>query len=241
VDHLIATAPVGERLRQGALVVLAGRPNAGKSSLFNALLGTNRALVTEVAGTTRDAIEADLDLDGWPVRLADTAGLRQSKDWIEQLGIEVSQKYLAAADLILLCIEAGRPLEGDELAWSEPSRTIVVRTKSDLASDDAPTAVSVVTGSGLDRLKASVVSRLFGEGGGYPDLEPLLTRERHRTAFKEAGESITEAISRAGNGGDAVLIAHHVRQAVSALDELIGVVDVEAVLSRVFATFCVGK
>src|SRR5438067_2109912 len=97
------TAPEGERLREGALLVIAGRPNAGKSSLFNALLGTERAIVTEVPGTTRDAVEAHAVLEGFPFRLVDTAGLRDSDDRIERLGIEVSRKYLAAADLVLFC------------------------------------------------------------------------------------------------------------------------------------------
>src|SRR6266566_2630359 len=103
IAHLIATAPEGERLREGALLVIAGRPNAGKSSLFNTLLGRERAIVTEVPGTTRDAIEAYAVLEGFPFRLVDTAGLRESDDRVERLGIEVSRKYLAAADLVLFC------------------------------------------------------------------------------------------------------------------------------------------
>src|SRR6266542_2792938 len=110
VEDLLATAPSGERLREGALVVFAGRPNTGKSSLFNALLGAERALVTDIPGTTRDTIEAHTDFLGWPVRLADTAGLQDATDRVERLGIEVSLRYLAAADLVLLCSEAGRPL-----------------------------------------------------------------------------------------------------------------------------------
>src|SRR5216117_3250366 len=107
IAQLLATAPEGERLREGALVVIAGRPNAGKSSLFNALLGTERAIVTEIPGTTRDAIEAHAVIEGFPFRLADTAGLRDSGDRVERLGIEVSRRYLGAADLVLYCEEAG--------------------------------------------------------------------------------------------------------------------------------------
>ena len=130
VERLLATAPAAERLREGALLVLAGRPNAGKSSLFNALLGTERALVTEIPGTTRDAIEAHTDFLGWPVRLVDTAGLWDAPDRIDRLGVEVSRRYLAAADLVLLCVEAGRPLgrrrdghraERGRRSWCAPS------------------------------------------------------------------------------------------------------------------------
>ena len=106
IARLLDTAPEGERLREGALLVIAGRPNAGKSSLFNALLGTERAIVTEVPGTTRDAVEAHAVLEGFPFRLVDTAGLRESADRVERLGIEVSRKYLAAADLVLFCRHA---------------------------------------------------------------------------------------------------------------------------------------
>jgi len=107
IARLVDTASEGERLREGALLVIAGRPNAGKSSLFNALLGTERAIVTEVPGTTRDAVEAHAVLEGFPFRLVDTAGLRDSNDRIERLGIEVSRRYLAAADLVLFCRDAG--------------------------------------------------------------------------------------------------------------------------------------
>src|SRR5207302_7672911 len=110
--RLLATAPEGERLREGALLVIAGPPNAGKSSLFNALLGRERAIVTEVPGTTRDAIEAAAVLEGFPFRLVDTAGLRQSEDRVERMGIDVARRYLDAADLILFCEDAG-----DEGRW----------------------------------------------------------------------------------------------------------------------------
>src|SRR5260221_12676834 len=112
LTELLRTAPDGERLREGALLVIAGRPNAGKSSLFNALLGTERAIVTEVPGTTRDAVEAHAVLEGFPFRLVDTAGLRESDDRVERLGIEVSRKYLAAADLVIFCEESREPGKG---------------------------------------------------------------------------------------------------------------------------------
>src|SRR5438034_482317 len=114
IARLLDSAPEGERLREGALLVTAGRPNAGKSSLFNALLGTERAIVTEVPGTTRDAVEAHAVLEGFPFRLVDTAGLRDSDDRIERLGIEVSRKYLAASDLVLFCRDAGCEMRDTE-------------------------------------------------------------------------------------------------------------------------------
>jgi len=139
MDALLATAPEGELLREGALTVLAGRPNSGKSSLFNALLGTERAIVTEIPGTTRDALEASVTVDGYPFRLVDTAGLRETVDRVEGIGIEVARRYLSAADLVLFCIEAGREIGDDErafLAARDPARTLLVRTKADLAAAD---------------------------------------------------------------------------------------------------------
>jgi tRNA modification GTPase len=248
LDALLATAPVGERLREGALVVFAGRPNAGKSSLFNALLGTERALVTELPGTTRDTIEAHSEMLGWPVRLADTAGLWEAPERLERLGIEVSRRYLGAADLVLLCVEAGRPVGEDERAIMTERPTLLVRTKSDLTvggtdgQSSGGIVVSAVTGTGLDELRGAVAERLFGAGqGGYADLEPMLTRERHRVALERGRTALSEARPHLVRGGDAVLAAHHVRMAVVALDELIGAVDTEEILDRIFSRFCVGK
>lgn len=241
IEALLGTAHLGERVRRGALVVLAGRPNAGKSSLFNALLRVERALVTEVPGTTRDTIEADLDLDGWPVRLADTAGLRDSTDRIERLGIAVSRKYLAAADLTLLCVEAGRRLDDEEASLAAGSSTLVVRTKADLHPAADGLLVSATTGAGLPALVRAVVDRLFGEVERFADLEPMLTRERHRVALTQADLELMEAMPHLEDDGDAVLAAHHVRRAMASLDELIGVVDVEEVLGAIFERFCVGK
>lgn len=241
LQRLVATAPLGERVRAGALVVLAGRPNAGKSSLFNALLGRERALVTEIPGTTRDTIEALVEVEGWPVRLADTAGLRESADRIERLGIEVSRRYLAAADLVLLCVEGDRPLEPDEQWVADIRPAVVVRTKADLEPVTRDLAVSVVTGDGLAELRGELSDRLFGALGGGMDEEPMLTRERHRLALEAALAALGDARPELGLDGDPVLAAHHVRRAVTALDELLGSVDVDEILDRVFSKFCVGK
>jgi tRNA modification GTPase len=251
IDRLLATAPLAERVRRGALVVLAGPPNAGKSSLFNALLGTNRALVTEIAGTTRDAIEAHTDFLGWPVRLIDTAGLGESRDRIDAMGQEVSRRYVDGADLVLYCSE--EPPEGGaagDPGWvaGRPtypaSRLLEVRTKSDLALGHGNVEglpVSALTGEGLDRLRRTVAERLFLGGVALADMEPMLTRERHRVALLRAAEALSETRSHLAPGGDAVLASHHVQEAVRALDSLIGAVDVENILDRVFASFCVGK
>jgi tRNA modification GTPase len=242
IRHLVATAPAVERLREGALMVFAGRPNAGKSSLFNALLGSERALVTEIPGTTRDAIEAHTDFLGWPVRLADTAGLWNAPERIDRLGVEVSRRYLAAADLVLLCVEAGREVGEDETEIAAARPSLLVRTKADLAPEPGDGfAVSVVTGAGLGGLRRAAAERVFADRINLADLEPVLTRERHRTALLRAQDALAGAVPHLGRDGDAVLASHHVREATSALDELLGTVDIEEVLERVFGSFCVGK
>jgi tRNA modification GTPase len=256
IDAMLASAPAGERLREGALVVLTGAPNAGKSSLFNALLGSNRALVTEMAGTTRDAIEAHTDFLGWPVRLVDTAGINSSPDRIEAMGMEMSGRYISAADLVIRCVEADERVETDEAVLSPGKPTaigatstassissiLLVRTKSDLGAPSTPgLPVSSVTGEGLDQLRRIAGKRLFGARLPLADLEPALTRGRHRDALTKAQSALSEAREQLEHGGDAVLVAHHVRQATRALDELVGVVDIDEVLDRLFAGFCVGK
>ncbi len=260
VARILATAPAGERLRAGALVVLAGPPNVGKSSLFNALLGADRAIVTATPGTTRDAIEAHTTFLSWPIRLVDTAGLRESADEAERLGVGFSRRYVEAAEVVIVCDDrrgsgaAGQPdseaagqrgsLTGVELAFGQ---MLKVLTKSDLSappppgSAAPPLATSSLTGEGLDLLKEAVVRAAFGAHASLADLEPGLTRERHRIALARARNALQEAEGQLTEGREPVLAAHHLREAARALEELIGVVDVEEVLGRVFENFCVGK
>jgi tRNA modification GTPase len=251
IAQLLATAAEGERLREGALVVIAGRPNVGKSSLFNALLGAQRAIVTEIPGTTRDAIEAHAVIGGFPFRLVDTAGLRDSDDRVERLGIEVSRRYLGAADLILFCDEAGeagtgRADERDRFLGECRGPVVVVETKSDLArrhTVDPPDrlGVSVVTGEGLAELQRRLAAEAFGRLLDLGDVEPVVTRARHRVALERALAEVDAFQAARQPGVDAVAAATHLRAALGALDDLIGVVTPDDVLDRVFASFCVGK
>ena len=233
---LLKTAPEGERLREGALLVIAGRPNAGKSSLFNALLGTERAIVTEIPGTTRDAIEAHAVIEGFPFRLVDTAGLRDSDERVERLGIEVSRKYLGAADLILYCEEREDRAREEFLAQAT-APVVTVRTKADLTGE----GVSVVTGQGLVELRRRLAEVAFGRLLALGDVEPVVTRARHRAALERAVVELDNFWGARETGVDAAAAATHLRAAVAALDDLIGAVTPEDVLDRVFAAFCVGK
>ena len=245
IAGLLATAPEGERLREGALLVIAGPPNAGKSSLFNTLLGRERAIVTEIPGTTRDAIEAHAVIEGFPFRLVDTAGLRDSTDRVERLGIEVSRKYLGAADVVLYCQECvvrGARLapEVDELRALVQAPLLHVLTKADLGGAP-PDAISVVTGQGIAQLRRRLAEMAFGALLELGDVEPVVTRARHRAALERALAELDAFQAARGAGTDAAAAATHLRAAVTALDDLVGVVTPDDVLDRVFQAFCVGK
>lgn len=248
VERLLSTAPEGELLREGALVVLAGRPNSGKSSLFNALLGTERAIVTEIPGTTRDALEAVVTLGGYPFRLVDTAGLRETEDRVEGMGIEVARRYLRGAQIALVCVEAGRPLLEEErafLAERGPGRTLLVRTKSDLsdpgAADEEGIEVSARDGTGVERLRERLVAMAFAGVVGAEQEAPLVTRARHARALREARAELAAFVDALDAGVPAELAATHLGGAARALEEMIGAVSPDDVLGRVFGQFCVGK
>ena len=250
IARLLSTSPEGELLREGALTVLAGRPNSGKSSLFNALLGMERAIVTEVPGTTRDALEATLSVEGYPFRLADTAGLRQTEDRVEGIGIEVARRYLAAAELVLFCVEAGRAIEPDEaefLAGLDPERTIVVRTMADRVGNGywgmghGEVMVAAPEGTGLEELRRVLLRRAFGGILGEPGEAPLVTRERHARALRAAHDEVRGFLDAQENGVPMEYAATHLRAAAGALEDLVGAVTPDDVLGRVFGDFCVGK
>ncbi len=256
VERLLTTVPLGEIARDGALVVIAGPPNAGKSSLFNALLGETRAIVTDIPGTTRDAIEARVESGTWPLRLVDTAGLHATSDVVERLGIEISERHVRDAHVVLLCGETPEALQSAlthvEALGMAPR--VAVLTKADAMTGDdadvsvdfdgveATVAVSATMRLGLDRLLNevhTVLERYVGDV--HPEL-PVVTRERHRAALQVAQDEIDRFLTVwRSNGAPASVAAIHIRSATHALDELIGSVDVEDVLDRVFSSFCVGK
>jgi tRNA modification GTPase len=253
LSGLLSTISFGRLIRDGATVVIAGPPNAGKSSLFNAMLGVSRAIVTEIPGTTRDALEAVIDTDRWPLRLVDTAGLRQSADRIEKLGIEISERYLAGADVVLACDDSIATLEETCAAVSELTESPVIQvwTKSDLRSgENGPghsgekaVSVSAETRTGLDSLFARISSALSESYGIAPRDNPVLTTARQQSGIAKAREELRqfrEAL-RSEEAPPVTVAAVHLRAATAALDDLIGGVDVEDVLTKLFSTFCVGK
>ncbi len=245
---LLATSKRGTLVHDGALVVLAGAPNVGKSSLFNALLGEARAIVTDVPGTTRDAIEAVLDLPRWPLRLVDTAGLRETADEVERLGIEVSSRYAAQAAVVIACGDTPASLASATAAVRDRSDAPIVSvlTKADLATGepppDADVAVSAHTGSGLRRLLELVEARITDEHGEPMSDQPALTHARQQAAVTRATDELRAfAETWRENALPATVAAVHVRAAAAVLGELIGEVRVDDVLDVVFRRFCVGK
>jgi len=248
MERLLASAPQGRLLREGITCVLAGRPNVGKSSLMNQLLGENRAIVTPVAGTTRDTVEAVVELDGFAVTLVDTAGLRETDDPVESLGVERTKKALELADLVLLVLEAGEELTEEDRALLEKMQNVphlLVVNKIDL-SKDMPVescghvvTISAQTGEGMDRLRAAMLNML---GCGEVQAgEAMLTRVRHRDAIRRAREALGEAKAALEMGEPSDLAAIGVRSACRELAEVTGRMVDEAVIDRIFEQFCLGK
>ncbi|BCX16764.1 MAG: tRNA modification GTPase MnmE [Geminicoccaceae bacterium] len=241
----LAEAAVGERLREGLTVAVIGPPNAGKSSLVNRLAGREAAIVTPYPGTTRDVIEVALELDGMPVTIVDTAGLRETADPVEAIGIARAKERAERADLALLVLDAtAAPSSAEGFPGREGDRLVVVN-KVDAAAAPAwvegrpdALAISCRTGLGFDRLleRLAAMARERLAGGE----SALITRERHRAELAEARGALDRLLA-APPGTELVLLAEELRLAVAALDRLTGRAGVDAVLDRIFARFCIGK
>ena len=237
IQENLAQGTRGERLRDGFTVVLAGAPNAGKSTLLNALARRDVAIVSEVPGTTRDAIEVRCDLAGLPVIFVDTAGLREAADTIEREGMARTRARAASADLVVWLVAPGAE-QDDAYARQKLPAGLRLGTKADLCEpylSATDLTVSAQTGAGmadlLDRLHAEAEAAL-GKG------DAVVTRERHRLALERAAAALARVN---GSGLATELVAEDVRLALRALGEITGRVDVEQVLDRLFASFCIGK
>jgi tRNA modification GTPase len=238
IDRALATADAAARLREGFAVVIAGPPNVGKSTLMNALAGRDVAITSPIPGTTRDLIEVFLDLNGYPVILVDTAGIRASADPIEQEGVARARRRAESADLTLWLNDGG----GDPTPRMG-SPTLAVRTKIDLKGTDAAApnpadlAISAKTGAGINRL-LDVIAEWAEER--MSSSEPaLLTLERHRRAFQDARQALASTL--APSAVEPELIAEDLRRAAAAMDRIVGRIGVEEVLGEIFARLCVGK
>lgn len=243
LEALRRRAGQGQVLRDGVDVVLAGAPNAGKSSLLNRLLAENRAIVTDIPGTTRDLLSADLDIDGVPVRLTDTAGLRDAGDRVEMLGVERAREAVAKADVVLL-VRDDTLTEAPPLGVDVPeARTVVVFNKVDvsgrpsgMAGATGAVGVSAKTGAGVNALR----ERLVNVVGGVPPEGAYVARERHLAALDAASHHVALAERRILDGlGD--LAAEDLRAAHDQLGAIVGKTTVDDLLGEIFSGFCVGK
>jgi tRNA modification GTPase len=257
IDETLADNRRGERLRDGLVVAIAGPVNAGKSSLLNRIARREAAIVSPVAGTTRDIIEVHLDLDGYPVTILDTAGIRESEDPVEQEGVRRAIERAQAADLVLWVVDlsAEDELALDNVALQFPETPKwLVRNKADLVEPkpDKPTSIvsnigyrpfliSAKTGSGLDELLQKLTQHA---GHHMGSAEPaLVTRQRQRRALEDTAAALRRALAegKKGQGAADDLVAEELRLAARALGRLTGRVDVEDVLDVIFRDFCIGK
>ncbi len=234
IKHLLATAPAGRIAQKGARIALVGAPNAGKSSLLNALLGYERAIVTPIPGTTRDYLEAPLEIAGVPIVAVDTAGVRETADPIEKSGVARALQIAQEADLVLYLADQSQPMPSPpHLPWE---RTLRVATKADLPPawmDAAFVRVSSQTGLGLQELGQQIHRRLLGEA---PEGEVWISNERHVEALRRAETHLLEALSAPED-----LAGVSIEMALDALAEILGKDVSEEVIDRVFRNFCVGK
>jgi len=239
IDETLNDAGIGERLRDGLVVAIVGAPNAGKSSLLNALAGRDAAIVTDIAGTTRDIIEVSASLGGYPVSLIDTAGLRDSDDPVEQEGIRRARQAAETADIRLVLADgsAWPEIEPETSALLRADGSIGVLSKADLgvAAPEGLLAVSAETGQGLGDLEARLAESGAAMLGGSE--AALITRARHREALGDA----SDALARALDGRGAELWAEDLRHALAALGRIAGRVDVDDILDVIFRDFCIGK
>ncbi|MEM1084574.1 MAG: tRNA uridine-5-carboxymethylaminomethyl(34) synthesis GTPase MnmE [Verrucomicrobiota bacterium] len=246
IAGLMATSDQGRILREGLRTVICGRPNAGKSSLMNRLLGTERAIVSTTEGTTRDTIEEMLVIDGVPVRMVDTAGLREAGDEIEEEGIRRTIREAERADLLIVVVDSTLPPEGAMPArLPEVSRRIEVLNKADLVEDPGWAGhegirVSCLDGSGMDLLRARV-RELADLGEADWGEHSVAINARHRDCLLRAGEALAKADAKLAAGAEPEITSLDLREAMEALGEIAGRIDTEEILGSIFSSFCIGK
>lgn len=259
LERLIATADNGKVFREGIKTVITGKPNVGKSSLLNRLLDENRALVTDIPGTTRDIIEEYLNINGIPFRLIDTAGIRQSEDYVEQLGVQKALELIAQADLILHVLDISRHIEEDDrelLTKLTGRKRIIIINKIDLPAqwqgkdylvrtglltDDSPVVEISLTQDSLDPLLETIVGLIMSGLVSVNQESAIVTRARHKQALIEACNDLQQALTTLQQGLPLDLISIGLFGALEHLGEITGETVRENIIDRIFAQFCIGK
>lgn len=243
IGDLIASFAYGKLVHEGFTLAIVGRPNVGKSSLFNRLLEQDRAIVTETPGTTRDLVSETASLDGIPVKFVDTAGIREGQDLVESLGIERSYRMMADADLTLMVIDISEPMHNDDRKLIERvhGKHLLVGNKCDLGvSESGAIPVSALTGEGIGELRRSIIDtiaprgRLEQEGG-------FITSLRHEQLLKESREALNQAQTAAAAGIPHEMLLLDLYSALRPLDAITGATTADDILNRIFSTFCIGK
>ena len=250
IKEITDTYNSGKVLSEGASILLVGRPNAGKSSLLNALLGEERAIVTDIPGTTRDLLEEGITLAGVPVRLVDTAGLRESADVVEMEGVRRAQQKIEQADLVLLLVDGSKPVDEQDYFAHDACKgtvTFVVRTKldleqlADLSFTDFPVIpISIKTGCGMDQLKKNISEYLLGDYLSGSD-SVMLTEQRHYDSLLSAVRSLENVSTALSNQLSLEFISLDIRESLQHLGQISGETTTDSVLSGIFSQFCIGK
>lgn len=253
IADLIASYEWGRLFREGARVCIAGRPNVGKSSLLNALIGEERVIVTPVPGTTRDVIEESINLGGLPAVLCDTAGIRETQNEVERIGVDFSLKRLEEAEANLVVLDGSSPLSSEDYSILEAvkgKKGLVVINKSDLpqaldveqvrirVADKKVVSVSAKEGKGVDDLKPALRELLLSAQTEPP---VVVTNVRHRAALQKAGEGLTDALKALNNGLAPEVVALELQGTREKLEEITGVITDENIIERIFSQFCIGK
>lgn len=245
-EAMLAGAKQGRLVREGLQIAIVGRPNVGKSSLFNALSGAARAIVNEQPGTTRDLVTETVDLDGLRVTLVDTAGLRETSDPVESEGVRRSAQAVQVADLVLLVVDGSRPTSGDDTRQTVDNKTLIVKTKHDLGeawTGDDTIPVSVVTGFGLKTLRQRILAALDFDGAECRE-RPEITNVRHAALVEQAQYALQRARAAVAAPGGPLpeeFVLADLQDARAAFEEITGKRVTEDVLAYIFEHFCVGK
>jgi tRNA modification GTPase len=252
ISSLLATAHEGKVLREGISVAIVGRPNVGKSSLMNALIGSDRSIVTSVPGTTRDTIEETASISGVPFRLTDTAGIRKTRGTVEQIGVERSRKALDASEIVLLVLDSSKPLNAADRKLAnqtQRNKTLLVLNKADLPthlllSDDMldvdNVKVSATVGTGLESLREKLVNLAYSGKVGTTDVDVAIN-ERQKALLEYSNKILTECIDLFEEYQPLEIVAQRLRNCLNVIGEITGKTVTEDVLSKIFSTFCIGK
>ncbi|MFT6577147.1 MAG: tRNA modification GTPase [Akkermansiaceae bacterium] len=244
MNDLLATADQGRILREGVRTVIYGKPNVGKSSLLNRLLGYQRAIVSSREGTTRDTIEEVVNLRGIPLRLIDTAGVRESDDEIEKEGIAMTHGQVAKADLVLEVRDLSEAFEPSTLSLPEGTKRLVIFNKSDLIHDSwrdqEGLKISCETGAGFPEMEEAIAQLLSLDEAHWGD-HSVAVNARHQACLVRARTALDRAITSLKASEEPELTALDLRASLMAVGEIAGVVDTEEILGEIFSRFCIGK